>query len=250
MCFLVPDSSKFSYSGRLAYLEAIASLWRPSPLATLGRAAKTIRGVVLAEGIDPLDDSEHARYAIRLSWSSFTHKRSPVFSEVCTALAAWRKRYTISPDDSWIMDAALQTVAYAALQERQRPRIWVYRPSNYAYPKFIPNLRRSDWSGDELEPWLEFSKRMYAQFAEQLNQYRLDMRRFNPYPKIENTEEERDAKWLARYMGGESWDALAHLAKKYENPKSTVRNYSIRFAKRIGVTLPERPAGRRPRRNT
>jgi hypothetical protein len=249
--FLVRNSSTHSYSGRLAYLRAMASVLKPPPLTALGPAVEAMRDVVLAGGAD-LPDDEHGQYATELSWASFSRKRSPATTAVVKLLKTWQSRYKIAPADTWLMDAALQTVAFAVLRKRVRPREWVYYPPELVWPIFVPKLRRSRWLGIDVEPWPSFRSRVRVQFAEQLNRYRLTIQSMSVSEEV-LWAEQRAATWLARYVGGASWDEMAAelvKSKPLGAPKSTVRNYSIRLAERIGLTLPKRPGGRRPRRST
>jgi hypothetical protein len=242
------DSLKYSYSGRLAYLQAIESVWKPRPLATLAPAVKAMREFVVVDGANDLPDGEHGRYATALFWKSFCRKRSPAAASVQDALVIWQKRHKISPTDLWIMDAALQTVAFAVLREGRQPDQWIYYPPEKVLPKFVPKLHNSAWLGEDVESWPSFAKLMRHQFRTELDLYRRSVKAISFSESIEKTEE-NDATWLARYIGGESWDRIAaSIDIRYKAPKSSVRNNSFRLAKRIGLTLPERAAGRRSRR--
>jgi hypothetical protein len=206
-----------------------------------------MQDVVVADRAIDLPDHEHGQYATELSWISFHRKRSPAARAVCNALKAWRYHFNIAPADTWIMDAALQTVAFAALRGSVPPGVWVFYPPE-PWPRFVPSLRRSAWLGHPLsESWPKFAKRMRFQFAEQLKQYRRTIQSLSFSEDLEK-KEERDAGWLARYVGGESWDEIAAtVSEEIGNPKSSVRNNSLRLAKRIGLKVPKRAPGRRPK---
>src|SRR5438132_1106726 len=129
-----------------------------------------MRDVIAEIGADDLSEDEHGQYATGLTWGSFLLKRDSMTRKVCNALDSWRASHNIAPKDLWVLDAALQTIAFAALRE-QEPSEWVYFPPERVWPKFVPEFRRSTWLRGEDEPWPIFAIRMHAQFAKQLNRY-------------------------------------------------------------------------------
>jgi hypothetical protein len=144
-----------------------------------------------------------------------------------------------------VLDAAIQTVAFAAFSGDPRPYEWIYETSRS--PRFTPKIEGARWLGSEVEPWTEFKKGMRQQLLDQLKAYR---KRVEDSDRDPSKEEIRDASWLARYMGGESYDSIADTLQyddvKTYRRKSLVSVNVARYAKRIGITLPARGRGRRP----
>ena len=239
---------KHSYSGRMAFLEAIENTWTPSPLEMLAPATKAVQSWFLDLGLlAEVPREEHGREATDLKWAEFSCSDDPGTKATWDALAEWQRFYKIDPADLWIMDAALQTCGFAAFRGKSRPGEWVYYPTEKTWPKFNPKFSDGRWHGDLIEPWATFARRVRGELNKELKAYHLILKRMSLDPEPRN-EEARDAEWLARYLRGDSWEQIAaDLSPKFREPKATAVNYTIRFAERISVTVPKRRPGRRKR---
>jgi hypothetical protein len=211
-----------------------------------------MRRLVVTGRAANLPEDEHGQYASKFSWKSFRREHGRAAVPVETTLEAWRTLHQIAKADLWIMDAALQTVAFAAVAHKPEPVQWFYSPPERLWPKFTPKLRGSTWRRSDHQPWPKFAKKMRSQFGKELDEYRRVMTSMAFPDDLGKKDEDRDARWLARYVGGESWDSIAaevaaQPGASFAEPKSSVVNNSRRFAKRIGLTPPHRKPGRRPR---
>jgi hypothetical protein len=230
-----------NYSGRLQYLEALEKVSRPSTLETLSRAV----GLRVRHPIDIPNQLKHPEdhwvYAGGMRWRAFCE--SAELGDVRRELERWQQRHEPACAANWIMDAAVQTVTLAVLREQKQPSEWLYLPMEDERSLFALRFEgEAPWWHPDLEPWPDFAKRIRATFNQQLDDYR----RLR-LAEAKDVGEAQAATWLARWLCRESWEQIAADNPRYGQPKSSVANGAKLFARRIGLTIPKKKPGRRPK---
>lgn len=278
-------SCSVDYDGREAFLHAAEREWLPRPLTALLDAVPAVMDWLATlpawqqawQG-DPFTPGEaetwfvcsaglprHLRLwfpperraelrpfsialAMRLSfqWRNVLEDASPEAAAARRALESWRSLYPVAATDSWFLDAAIQTVAYAVYWEQRvvfDPPLekmpldlrWAYCPEGRRPSEFNPRIKHPRWRSAAESP-AAFKRRVTKDFQAQLADYVKQVKRQLGKAK---THQDRDAEWTARYLGGEP---IVSIAKGDEAPSKDpyyyVRRAVERFALRIGLTLP------------
>jgi hypothetical protein len=232
----------------MAFLEAIENTWRPRPLKRLAQTVESMKRWLLSEGLlTEVPEWDHGREATDLCWNDFNRYRTREAINVRESLTRWGNQYKIAAIGAWIMDAALQTSAFAAFREQSNQIEWVYWPTERTWPKLSAKLSNLRWFGKPTESWSNFARRTHRKLEAKLKTYRRVIESMSIDGDVRD-KERRDATWLARYVAGESWEQIAAELETSEEPKSLVRNTSVRLAERISIKLPARPPGRRRRK--
>ncbi len=103
-------------SARECFLFAVEEHWQPSPLSTL-----------------PVQDVIPWLSSLDRQWPVwFDELSSDSSPDACAARAAldgWRNSYPLSSLDTWIMDAAIQSIGWSLVYER--PVEWSYTPRKH-----------------------------------------------------------------------------------------------------------------------
>ena len=220
------------YGARQEFLWAIQRHWKPAPLDALGLATPDVDAWILTfPGMrpGPTELGERFRVGFIMSrpwpfrWDGLTSDTSIQAGLAKTALERWKAPYPIH--DTWIMDAALHSIAWLRLSLGQVSNLveWAYSPEVRIYPEF------------HFETW--HAETVVAEARRAQRQYYATIGR-NLGERSGNAE--RDAGWLARWMAGEPDSSIASGL----NDETIVRAARRRFARRAGITLADSLAAR------
>src|SRR5437588_10705395 len=138
-----PSSSPVNFRGRFEYLTAKQKHW-PDLLATLPRGT-----------CGPLRRDQRQLMA----WPELG--AIPELGSCVEALLKWARTHRVT--DGWILDAAVQTMAY---EDTGR---WHYLAGEILVPKFAPEF--GYWLPEGVS-WKEFQNQTKRHFTEQLKLYR------------------------------------------------------------------------------
>jgi hypothetical protein len=210
--------------GRYQYLSALERHWY-KPLANLFRDVFPFYVPPQVETIDTWDraDSESLRD----------------FRERMTDWAD-----SVSFRDTWLMDAAMQTMEFFSRLPRpvstldSPRRFWWYLGDGTTFLIFSPDLDKEIWLPPEHggESWDEFAEKVTRKFTGQLSEYRSKVvRRYG----LEKTDMPRDAAWTVLYQSRQKSIAelAADLSGPYKDKPQTVKKAIQRFSRGIGLTL-------------
>lgn len=221
-----PDDH-YNIPGRLAYLKALNRLWR--------EALQELRDEVAPKFAhlwkDMPDRTPNIIYSERtkrvISIENEMHSPSSMLT-----LRRWARGFQIR--DKWILDAAAEAILWHYDTGNVRGRWFWLSPdsTNLEFSLTISETRHLS------ESWERFQKRIRALVNRQLAQYRIEC---NKRSGTFKTQVDRDAEWTVRYQKGErAKDIAAELFRGYEEPAQTVYRAVERFARDIGLTLPNR----------
>jgi hypothetical protein len=216
--------------GRLAYLKALNRHW-PEVLEDL----REVHSASYAHLWKDKPEIPSNTISAGLEWTDSV-RREILSRDSIKILDRWARSFALS--DRWIKSAAVETMLwhYSARSESAR-WIWFYMlPHRSMNPPFATNLKDNIWNPSE--PWEAFAKRIRYQTNQQLSQYRSESnQRYGTF----KTKMKRDAGWTVRYQRGEhAKDIAEELYRGYEEPAQAVYRAIERFAKAIGLTLPNR----------
>jgi hypothetical protein len=219
------DASLTNYGGRFLYIQTVEQEW-PELLASLSRGCLAAwRSAASASQGTPLTFAEL--------------KKRAEYKRCVRAITAWADEHQIR--DSWILDAASQTLAYLASRDMRPPR-WVYSEPEMPLPGF-EMVFDAYWIPG-LVPWSDFRKNMHQQLSAALQDYH---RRVAPLWGDRGRSHATKALWTVWWQRGYS---PARILRKHERrglKKVTVANIQLgvrAFASSIGLTLRAIKAGR------
>lgn len=226
------SETEIDLGARQAFLRAIEKTWFPNPLERLSAAAPKITPwLAIFPEVSPSVTKLGSQFQqmgfnavpSRIRWAGLLADGSAEAAQARSAIETWRTSWGTAAGEaltaSWIMDAALHSIAYARMMDF--PSIeWAYSPDAPAWPM--------------IEPPAVFTRDPH-EYALQLEQAgraaKATMKaRFDRAPNVD-----RDAVWLARWLQGESDQKIA--SSDYRGSEDKVRIARGRFANRAGIRL-------------
>ena len=271
------------YGGRGLFLQAAQEIWNPKPLQTLESArAVVVRWLELKYPEQMMRHPHRVRDGLemlrlwrtpwRFRWSTLCEDQGEEAMAARSSLEHWRWGHPISPDDCWIMDAAIHAIAYS--HRMQGPLEWAYSPDEQIVAPFQANLPPWNWHPQRGEKEADrMERKLVALLRRQVRQYRTRIKKhygeLKPRGRQANKDNRtRDAIWTAKACAGkspyeiskEAWveEKAAGIAEGQRTQgEDTVRLAIKRFAAGIRLHLPRAaPGGRgtplqpsRPRRS-
>ncbi len=156
---------------------------------------------------------------------------SPGANKAKRALYKWRNQYPLPTESDWVMDAALQAIAWADLYN-ETTLFWMCTPEASLRPtRAVPCIVSSFESERAIVNW---AKRTWHAYWKE----------FRRATKLKPNSR-RDAEWLARHLKGDSYAMIAQDDLRSGNDVGTIKTACNRIASACGFIIVGETVGNR-----